>query len=117
MDHVQAFFSARVRSAHEPFILSRNAIQSSACSCGAIPSHLFSMSANMGAETAWPGTLAVLSCRCWAHWGCFIVAAAARGRRVVALMLVRRSGTAVRTRSRDIVREVLVLPQTSLRNC
>ena len=50
--YAQAFFSANVNSLHSVFILSLNCIHSSACSCGGIPSHLFSISTNVGFEIA-----------------------------------------------------------------
>lgn len=51
-DYIQAFFSMGVRSVQEPFMRSRRAIQSSACSCGGIVSHLFSTSTSIGLEMA-----------------------------------------------------------------
>ena len=48
-----AFFSLRVRSDQLSFMRSRRAIQSSACSCMGMPSHLFSMLASVGFEMAW----------------------------------------------------------------
>jgi hypothetical protein len=48
-----AFFSCGVNSAHGTFMRSRSAIHRSACSCGGMPSHLFSMFASVGLEMAW----------------------------------------------------------------
>jgi hypothetical protein len=50
--HIPAFFSCRVISFQSTFIRSLNCIQSSACSCGGIPSHLFSIPAKVGFEMA-----------------------------------------------------------------
>lgn len=47
---VPAFFSCSVNSAQLLFIRSRSAIHRSACSCGGMPSHLFSMFAKVGFE-------------------------------------------------------------------
>ena len=51
-DHVPAFFSWRVSSAQLPFMRSRRAIHSSACSVWGMPSHRFSMLARVGLEMA-----------------------------------------------------------------
>ena len=48
-----AFFSCTVNSAQLTFIRSRNAIHRSACSCGGMLSHLFSMFASVGLLIAW----------------------------------------------------------------
>jgi len=48
-----AFFSCGVNSAQGTFMRSRNAIHRSACSCGGMPSHRFSMLASVGLEMAW----------------------------------------------------------------
>lgn len=52
MVDIPAFFSCSVISFHGAFIRSRNCIHRSACSCGGIASHLFSMFANVGFEMA-----------------------------------------------------------------
>jgi hypothetical protein len=49
---IPAFFSCNVSSDQFTFIRSRRAIQSSACSCGGIASHLFSILASVGFEIA-----------------------------------------------------------------
>lgn len=48
-----AFFSCSVISAQLDFMRSRRAIHRSACSCGGMASHRFSMLARVGVEMAW----------------------------------------------------------------
>jgi hypothetical protein len=57
-ENIPAFFSCSVNSAQFVFILSLSAIHRSACSCGGMPSHRFSMFASVGLEMA-------CACRCW----------------------------------------------------
>jgi hypothetical protein len=54
---IPAFFSCSVNSCQSTFILSLSCIHSSACSCGGMPSHLFSMPANVGLDIAWADRL------------------------------------------------------------
>lgn len=61
--YVPAFFSCSVNSVQSVFIRSRSAIHTSACSCGGMASHRFSMFASVGLEMAW----ACRVCCCW-HW-------------------------------------------------
>lgn len=56
-ENSQAFLSCSVSSCQSFFILSLNAIHSSACSCGGMTSHRFSMPASIGLETAWAGAV------------------------------------------------------------
>src|SRR5271156_5163914 len=49
---IPAFFSCNVSSDQFAFIRSRSAIHNSACSCGGMVSHLFSMFASVGFEIA-----------------------------------------------------------------
>ena len=49
---IPAFFSFMVISVQSTFMRSRRAIHRSACSCGGIASHLFSMLARVGLEMA-----------------------------------------------------------------
>jgi hypothetical protein len=51
--NLPAFFSASVSSVQLPFMRSRRAIQSSACSCIGMDSQRFSMLASEGLERAW----------------------------------------------------------------
>ena len=51
-DDLPAFFSWRVSSFQSTFMRSRRAIQRSACSCGGMASHRFSMLASVGLEIA-----------------------------------------------------------------
>ena len=55
-----AFFSWRVISCQLTFIRSLRAIHRSACCCGGIPSHRFSMPARVGFDIAW-----IPACRFW----------------------------------------------------
>jgi hypothetical protein len=50
--NVPAFFSCNVNSAQLTFMRSLSAIHNSACSCGGIASHLFSIFASVGLEIA-----------------------------------------------------------------
>lgn len=59
---VPAFFSCNVISRQSTFIRSLNCIHNSACSCGGIDSHLFSIPASVGFEIAWADRV---DCRDW----------------------------------------------------
>ena len=58
MTNIPAFFSCNVNSFQSLFMRSRRAIHRSACSCGGIASHRFSMLASVGLEMA-------CACRVW----------------------------------------------------